>query len=100
MNQAKYRSLPEDLRKVIDANSGADLSAHAGKVFQEADVPARKLAEERKNQFYMIAAAELERWRKHSSSVSDDWAKEMSAKGHDGKALIESARALIKQYTR
>ena len=36
----------------------------------------------------------------HSSSVSDDWAKEMSAKGHDGKALIESARALIKQYTR
>ena len=100
MNAAKYRSLPEDLRKVIDANSGAELSAWAGKIFQEADAPARKLAEERKNSFYMISEAELERWRKASQSVSEDWAKEMSSKGHDGKALIEGARALIKQHTK
>ena len=100
MNLGKYRSLPEDLRKVIDANSGAELSAWAGKVFQEADAPGRKLAEERKNQFHMIPAAELERWRQVSQSVSEDWAKEMSGKGHDGKMLIESARALIKQYTK
>jgi hypothetical protein len=85
---------------VIDANSGAELSALWGKIFHEADAPARKLAEERKNQFYMIPAAELERWRQVSQSVSDDWAKEMSGKGHDGKALIESARALIRQYTK
>ena len=100
MNPAKYRALPEDLRKVIDANSGADLSAWAGKIFQEADVPGRKLAEERKNQFYMIPAAELERWRKIAQRVTDDWIKEMSAKGHDGSALVESARALIRQYTK
>ena len=100
MNPAKYRSLPEDLRKVIDANSGAELSALWGRIFHEADAPARKLAVERKNQFYMIPAAELERWRQLSQSVSDDWAKEMSGKGHDGKALIESARALIRRYTK
>jgi TRAP-type C4-dicarboxylate transport system substrate-binding protein len=100
MNLAKYRSLPEDLRKVIDANSGAELSATAGKIFQDADASGRKLAEERKNQFYMIPAAELERWRRVSQSVSDDWVREMSGKGHDGKALVESARSLIRQYTK
>jgi len=40
MNKAKYESLPPDLKKVIDANSGAETSAWIGKVFGEADVPA------------------------------------------------------------
>jgi TRAP-type C4-dicarboxylate transport system substrate-binding protein len=99
MNSAKYRSLPEDLRKVIDANSGAELSALAGKIFHDADAPGRKLAEARGNQFYMIPAAELESWRKAAQRVADDWAKEMSGKGHDGMALIESARGLIRRHT-
>jgi len=85
---------------VIDTNSGVELSALWGKIFHDADAPARKLAEERKNQFYMIAAVELERWRQVSQSVSDDWVKEMSGKGHDGKVLIESARTLVRQYTK
>ena len=100
MNSAKYQSLPADLRKVIDANSGAELSAWAGRIFQQADVPGRKLAEERKNQFYMVPAEELERWRKTAQVVADDWVKDMSGKGHDGKALIESARGLIRQHTK
>ncbi|MBN8526634.1 MAG: hypothetical protein J0M02_14975, partial [Planctomycetes bacterium] len=48
MNKAKYNALPPDLKKVIDANSGADASAWAGKVFGEADAPGRKMAENRK----------------------------------------------------
>jgi TRAP-type C4-dicarboxylate transport system substrate-binding protein len=100
MNLARYRSLPDDLRKVIDANSGAGVSAWAGKVFQQADPPGRKLAEDRRNQFYMISSAELERWSKSAQLVADDWAKEMTSKGHDGKALISSARALIRQHTK
>jgi hypothetical protein len=35
---------------------------------------------------------------KASENVDDDWVKEVSAKGADGKKLIEDARALIKQY--
>lgn len=100
MNPAKYHSLPPDLKKVIDANSGAELSAWVGKVFQEADVPGRKLAEARNNQFYTVPASELEGWRKMAQSIADEWVKEMSAKGHDGKALIESARSLIAKHTR
>jgi TRAP-type C4-dicarboxylate transport system substrate-binding protein len=99
MNPARYQSLPTDLKRVIDANSGAELSALAGKIFLEADAPGRKLAEARGNQFYTVPAAELENWRKLSQSVRDEWVKEMSSKGLDGKALLESANGLIAKYS-
>ena len=43
MNKAKYDSLPADLKKVIDANSGLALSAAAGRAFLQADVEGKKL---------------------------------------------------------
>jgi TRAP-type C4-dicarboxylate transport system substrate-binding protein len=99
MNTARYQSLPADLKRVIDANSGAELSALAGKIIHEADVPGRKLAEARGNQFVMIPAAELENWRKLSQSVQEEWIKEMAGKGRDGTALIKAAQGLITKYS-
>jgi len=98
MNKAEYASLPADLKKVIDANSGAATSAWIGKVFGEADVPGRKLSE--KNTFNMIAGAELEAMKKATQPVIDDWVKEVTAKGANGKALLDSARSLIQKYSK
>ena len=44
MNKAKYNSLPPDLKKVIDANSGLATSAWLGKVQQAGDAAGRKTA--------------------------------------------------------
>ena len=35
---------------------------------------------------------------KATENVDDDWVKDVTAKGADGKRLLEEARALIKQY--
>jgi hypothetical protein len=35
---------------------------------------------------------------KATENVDDEWVKDVSAKGADGKRLLEEARALIKQY--
>jgi len=99
MNQAKYDSLPSDLKKVIDANSGLAASAEAGaKAFDAIVEPHRKLARDRGNTIAFMSDAEMQRWVKASDSVDDDWVKEVSAKGADGKKLLEEARALVKQY--
>jgi TRAP-type C4-dicarboxylate transport system substrate-binding protein len=99
MNQARYDGLPADLKKVIDANSGLAASAEAGaKAFDSVVEPHRKLARDRGNTIAFMSDAELQRWIKASDSVDDDWVKEVSAKGADGKKLIEEARALVKQY--
>ena len=98
MNKAKYDSLPADLKKVIDANSGPELSAWIGKVWDDSAGPARKLAEDRKNSFNTIPLEELKKWEQAAQPVVDEWVKDVTAKGYDGKALLQSARDLINKY--
>jgi TRAP-type C4-dicarboxylate transport system substrate-binding protein len=101
MNKAKYDSLPADLKKVIDNNSGADTSAWAGeKGFDSIVVPFHKLATDRGNHVNVLAQAELERWEKITAEVDATWVKEVSAKGANGAALLEDARAMSRQYDR
>ncbi len=98
MNPAKYNSLPPALKKVIDDNSGLAASKWAGKTFDGFTLPARKIAVDRHNTINVLSDAEYNRWIKACEHVDDDWAKEVSAKGGNGKALLNDARALLKQY--
>jgi hypothetical protein len=93
MNPAKYDSLPPELKKIIDANSGADQSAWVGKVFVDDALPGKKSAEVRKNTFYTLPAGELKRWEVATASVAEEWIKDMTSKGFDGKRLFEEAKA-------
>ena len=99
MNQARYNALPADLKKVIDANSGAAVSAWAGeKGFDAVVVANHKLASDRGNALLVLGDAEYQRWIKASADVDDQWVKEVTAKGSNGAALLEEARALIRQH--
>jgi TRAP-type C4-dicarboxylate transport system substrate-binding protein len=98
MNQAKYDSLPADLKKVIDNNTGIEASALAGEKFDAVVAANHKLATDRGNQVYALPAPEMARWAKATSDIDDQWIKEVSAKGANGAALLEDARALIRQY--
>ena len=98
MNPAKYESLPADLKKVIDANSGLETSKWAGKVFDGPEVPARKIAADGKATFIIISPAEYDRWRKATDQVDDEWMKEAGNKGANGRALYDEAVMLLKRY--
>jgi TRAP-type C4-dicarboxylate transport system substrate-binding protein len=100
MNRAKYESLPADLKKVVDANSGIALSATAGRLYDEAAPVSRKLVAERGNTINVIPAAELERWRQAVDSLDDEWMAEVAKRGHNGKALLEAAREAIARHSR
>ena len=98
MNPAKYDSLPDDLKKVIDANSGADFSASIGKAWDVSAPPAREKAVEHGNQFAMISADELAKWRKVTDKLAAGWVKEMDGKGYQGQAMLDTAKSLIQKY--
>ncbi|HMN78324.1 MAG TPA: TRAP transporter substrate-binding protein [Burkholderiaceae bacterium] len=101
MNQAKYDSLPANLKKVIDDNSGLATSAWAGeKGFDAMVEPFSKLARDRGNTITVIPATELGRWEQATANVDDDWMKEVAAKGGDGKKLIAEAKALLQKYAK
>ena len=98
MNQAKYDSLPADLKKVIDNNSGAALSQQIGKIWDGSQAAGRKAAQERGNTFHMIPAAELDTWVKASSALYEEWIAEMDKRGSNGRAMLAEARELLIKY--
>jgi TRAP-type C4-dicarboxylate transport system substrate-binding protein len=98
MNKARYDSLPADLKRVIDANSGAELSAHIGAVFLKADAEGKKLT--KGNTTNVIPKSELVAWKKAAQPVTDAWVADMNGKGMNGQQLLDGARALIQKYAR
>jgi TRAP-type transport system periplasmic protein len=98
MNQAKYDSLPPDLKAVIDANSGLELSKQIGRTFDATTEPAKKLAAAQNGVFDTLTPAEFDRWKKATESVEKEWIGEAAAKGGNGQALLDDARALIRKY--
>lgn len=98
MNKAKYESLPPDLKKVIDNNSGLEASKWVGKVQNDGDIPGREAAEKRGNTILTLDPAETARWKKQAEPVINEWVTEMKGKGIDGAALVADWRALIAKY--
>ncbi|MBL4766917.1 MAG: TRAP transporter substrate-binding protein [Rhodobacteraceae bacterium] len=99
MNKEKYESLPADLQKVIDDNSGMEFSVFAAGVQADADGPSRQLAVDIGNNIITLDAAQTEEWRVLAQPIYDEWVADMNSKGKDGQALIDQARELIAKYT-
>ncbi len=98
MNQASYDALPDDLRAILDAESGAKLSTFASQVMWDMDPGARQIAEDAGNSITVLDEAEVARWKEASLPVIDRWVAEMESNGIDGAALIEQAQALIEKH--
>jgi TRAP-type C4-dicarboxylate transport system substrate-binding protein len=98
MNKAKYESLPADLKKVIDANSGLATSGWLGKVQQGNDAIGRKSAVDRKNTIHTISVADAQEFKRKARLVEVEWMEDMNKKGFDGKKLMETARSLIDKH--
>ena len=98
MNKAKYDALPDDLKAIIDAESGEKLSKFAAQVMWDMDPGARKIAEDAGNTITVLDQAEVDRWKEAAQPVVDQWTADMDAKGIDGTALIETAKSLIEKH--
>jgi TRAP-type C4-dicarboxylate transport system substrate-binding protein len=100
MNQAKYDSLPADLKSVIDKNSGATLSRTIGRYWDEATATGRNAAVARGNVFNKISAAETDRWIQASAPLYDEWVADMDKRGLPGKQMLQDAKDMVKKYSK
>ena len=99
MNRARYESLPDDLKRVIDDNAGANLARRIGREWDQAERIGRAEAVRLGHAFHFVEGEELARWREATGPVIDAWVKEMDERGHDGRMLLEAARALVRKYS-
>ena len=98
MNKDRYEGLPDDLKKIVDDNSGLEFSIFAGGTMEESDAPSRKLAVDAGNNIVTLNAEETAVWKAAAQPVIDAWLADMESKGIDGQALIDEAKALIEAY--
>ena len=100
MNKAKYDGLPDDLKKVIDANSGADLSRQLGRWWDEWDQIGKALVVKRNTPIHVIDGADLVAWKKATEPLVAKWIEERNKAGDKGADLVRAAQDLIAKYSK
>ena len=100
MNKASYDKLPDDLKKVIDDNSGVETSGWAGRAMDEGDIVGKKVTMGTDNKIVTLSDDERKRWKDLSLSLITDWEAEMDAKGLPGAQMVQDANDLIAKYSK
>lgn len=95
MNKDSYNSLPDDIKAVIDANSGLEASAWAGRAMDEGDAAMRPIIRATDNTFYTLTDEERARWVEKAQPVLDAWV----ANTENGAELLADAKALVAKYS-
>lgn len=95
MNKDRYESLPEDLKAVIDANSGSNVASWVGQMWEDKDQFGVDALAEAGSETIILSGEETERFSAASEKVVARWVEEMDGLGFDGAALVEQARAAI-----
>lgn len=100
MNKDSYASLPADLKKVIDDNSGVEFAKEVGRIWTQSEVGGIALAIKAGNEHIKISAAEMKRFEKVLRPVIDRWIADVTKKGINGRELVRVARATIAKYSK
>ncbi|WP_298357504.1 TRAP transporter substrate-binding protein [uncultured Litoreibacter sp.] len=99
MNKAKYDSLPDDLKAIIDNNSGLEVSGLAGAAMDKGDATGVDVVKATDNTVVTFDDASMEQLRAIGAELTNKWIDEMTAAGLDGAAMVADAQALVAKYS-
>jgi TRAP-type C4-dicarboxylate transport system substrate-binding protein len=99
MNKDVYDGLPDDLRAIIDNNSGMALAQEIGRVWDEAEAPGHQSAVDAGNQFVVLSDDVVAEMGDRTQPVIDAWVTNTTEAGNDGAALLDRALELVDQYS-
>jgi TRAP-type C4-dicarboxylate transport system substrate-binding protein len=99
MNKKKYESLPPDLKKIIDNNSGANLAPVAIEIWDRIELDGEKVMRSKpKNKFVSLSAEETAKFKKQVQPVFDRFKKLLSDGGDDGNKVLADVERLIAKH--
>jgi TRAP-type C4-dicarboxylate transport system substrate-binding protein len=99
MNKAVWDGLPDDLKEVFSKNSDEAWLKEVGEIWRASDDAGIKIAVEAGNEHIVLTHEETEAFSTALAPVVDKWIAGSEAKGIDGKALVEAARAAIAKHS-
>jgi TRAP-type C4-dicarboxylate transport system substrate-binding protein len=100
MNKQKYESLPPDLKKVIDDNSGRKLAPFGIQVWDQVELEGEKVMHSKpKNKFVQLSAEETAKFKAKVQPVFDRYKKMLDEGGDDGGKILAEVEALEAKYS-
>lgn len=99
MNKDSYNNLPDDLKAVIDANSGLEASAWAGRAMDEGDAIMKEIVSGTDNNIITMTDEATAEIRALADTQISAWVDSMTANGLAGQEMLDDARALIAKHS-
>jgi TRAP-type C4-dicarboxylate transport system substrate-binding protein len=90
MNQKKYDSLPDDVKKLFDAYSNEKTVAEFAVAFGRSDVAGKEIGASKGHTAVVLTAAERERWKKTVQPVVDAYLDNLEKRGLKAKAFHDT----------
>jgi TRAP-type C4-dicarboxylate transport system substrate-binding protein len=101
MNKQKYESLPPDLKKVIDDNSGRKLAPLAIEIWDRIELDGEQVMRSKpKNKFVSLSAEETAKFKKKVQPVFDRFVDLLNKSGANGKQVLADVEALEEKYAK
>lgn len=97
MNKRKWKSLPDDVKQIIDQASGKEMGMIAAKAFDQEDLENIASAKG-KIEIQKLSDAEKKKIRKKITIMYSDWIEKVSKKGIAAKQILDDVRASAKKY--
>jgi TRAP-type C4-dicarboxylate transport system substrate-binding protein len=97
MNKRRYKSLPEDIKKVIDQTTGLVLSREIGRVYDSMRPVYKERCLEKGMQTIQLPPEDTEKLKSLTMPIREEWIEEMKQKRLPGKAVLDEAIRLINE---
>jgi TRAP-type C4-dicarboxylate transport system substrate-binding protein len=96
MNKETWDSLPQDIQKVIDQAARDSIGADAARRQDETTALWNDFGKQ--VEVYSLSKEEQDKWRQAASGITDNYVKEISAKGYPAKEALELMRKVLRTY--
>jgi len=100
MNQKRWDSLPADVKKAFESQSGEAWWREVGEIWTKSEDFGIGLAIKAGNKHIVLTDAELAAFRTKLEPVVQRWINEVKGQGIDGAALVKAARQNIARYSK
>jgi TRAP-type C4-dicarboxylate transport system substrate-binding protein len=100
MNKDRYEKLPDDLKAIIDANSGAAIAEETGNVWDSVEDFGKKLQKDTGGEIVTLDADAKAAFDELGATTVDRWIEEANSNKLDGKTIVEAARKAVAENTK
>ena len=98
MNKDRYESLPDDLKAIIDQNSGDAIAGQAGALWDQIEKPGEEAQKGTDSPIVALNAETTAEFDRIAEQVVESWVADMNDKGIDGAMLVDTAREAVARH--